>query len=81
MGVLPLEFVDGASIESLGLTGHETYRIAGLTAIADDGPLPRSVTVRADDVEFTMRARIDTPFERDVFLHGGILPYTLRALR
>ncbi len=80
MGVLPLEFVDGMTVASLGLTGHEVFRVTGLAALAEDGPLPRTVTVRADDHEFAMRARIDTPFERDVFLQGGILPYTLRAL-
>ncbi len=80
MGVLPLEFVDGASVASLGLTGHEAYRIVGLAALADEGPLPREVTVHADQHEFRMRARIDTPFEREVFLEGGILPYTLRLL-
>ena len=56
------------------------FRIAGLRSLADDGPLPREVTVVADGTEFTMRARIDTPFEREVFLQGGILPYTLRSL-
>ena len=80
MGVLPLEFVDGASVASLGLTGRETYRVVGLQALADPGPLPRAVTVNADGKTFTMRARIDTPFELAVFLDGGILPYTLRRL-
>jgi aconitate hydratase len=80
MGVLPLEFRSGESVASLGLTGHEDFRITGLADLADDGPLPRDVTVTADGREFTMRARIDTPFEREVFLHGGILPHTLRRL-
>jgi len=80
MGVLPLEFVDGASVASLGLTGQEKYRIAGLEALSDPGPLPREVVVAADATEFRMRARIDTPFELAVFLEGGILPYTLRRL-
>ncbi len=80
MGVLPLEFLDGASVAALGLSGRETFRIVGLEALADEGPLPREVTVHADEHEFTMRARIDTPFERDVFVQGGILPYTLRSL-
>ncbi len=80
MGVLPLEFLDGASVATLGLNGREVFRIDGLEALADEGPLPREVTVRADEHEFRMRARIDTPFERDVFLQGGILPYTLRSL-
>jgi aconitate hydratase A / 2-methylisocitrate dehydratase len=80
MGVLPLEFLDGASVAALGLNGREVFRIDGLEAIAGEGPLPREVTVHADEHEFRMRARIDTPFERDVFLQGGILPYTLRSL-
>jgi aconitate hydratase len=80
MGVLPLEFLDGASVASLGLTGHEVYRVAGLEALVEPGPLPREVTVTADDNEFRMRARIDTPFELAVFLAGGILSHTLRRL-
>jgi aconitate hydratase len=80
MGVLPLEFVDGATVASLGLTGQEHYSVVGLEALAGEGALPRTVTVTADDKEFPMRARIDTPFELDVFLAGGILPYTLRRL-
>jgi aconitate hydratase len=80
MGVLPLEFVAGESVAVLGLTGRETYRVEGLHALADPGPLPRQVRVFADDREFSMRARIDTPFELAVFLEGGILPFTLRRL-
>jgi aconitate hydratase len=80
MGLLPLEFVDGATVASLGLTGQERYRVVGLEALAGEGALPRTVTVTADDKEFPMRARIDTPFELEVFLAGGILPYTLRRL-
>ncbi len=80
MGVLPLEFVDGATVATLGLSGQETYRVVGLEALADDGPLPRMVTVHADEQQFQMRARIDTPFELAVFLEGGILPFTLRRL-
>jgi aconitate hydratase len=80
MGVLPLEFVDGATVAALGLTGHETYRVVGLESLAEPGALPRQVTVNADDKQFEMRARIDTPFELEVFLAGGILPFTLRRL-
>ncbi|MDQ1456955.1 MAG: aconitate hydratase, partial [Actinomycetota bacterium] len=80
MGVLPLEFPAGESVASLGLTGHEIYRVVGLPALAGPGPLPREVTVNADEKTFTMRARIDTPFELAVFLDGGILPFTLRRL-
>ena len=80
MGVLPLEFASGDSAASLGLTGEEEYAIAGVEALADDGPLPLHVAVAAGDREFTMRVRIDTPFERQVFRVGGILPSTLRAM-
>jgi aconitate hydratase len=71
---VPLEFLDGVSVASLGLTGREVVRIDGIAAV------PAEVTVRADEKEFRARVRIDTPFEREVFLQGGILPYTLRAL-
>jgi aconitate hydratase len=80
MGVLPLEFVNGASAATLGLTGHEVYQVQGVAGLLGNAALPGTVTVRADDTEFTMRARIDTPFERDVFTSGGILPFTLRSL-
>ncbi len=80
MGVLPLQFAEGESASALGLTGHETFRLVGVTALAEDGPLPRTIQVYADGRQFETIARIDTPFERDVFLEGGILPYTLRHL-
>jgi aconitate hydratase len=75
MGVLPLQFVDGASAESLGLTGREAFSITGVA-----GGEAREVTVRADDVEFRARVRLDTPREREYLQHGGILPYVLRRL-
>jgi aconitate hydratase len=75
MGVLPLQFPDGESVESLGLTGRETFSISGL-----DGGAGREVTVRADDREFTARVRIDTPKEAEYFRHGGILQFVLRGL-
>jgi aconitate hydratase len=80
MGVLPLEFTAGESAASLGLTGQETFTIRGVDALDTDGPLPLDVTVAAGPVAFTMRVRIDTPFERQVFRAGGILPFTLRAM-
>jgi aconitate hydratase len=75
MGVLPLQFADGDSVESLGLTGHETFAIAGL-----DGGAAHDVTVHADDREFPARVRIDTPKEAEYFRHGGILQFVLRQL-
>ena len=77
MGVLPLQFADGESAQSLGLTGHETFAIAGL---ADVEQIPREVTVQADDRQFTATVRIDTPKEQRYYRHGGILQYVLRQL-
>ena len=82
MGVLPLEFVDGESAESLHLTGRETFDITGVS----DGLVPRgnaSVRAVAPDgtvTEFTAKVRIDTPDEITYYRHGGILPYVLREL-
>jgi aconitate hydratase len=75
MGVLPLQFRDGDTPASLGLTGREEFAIEGIeNGEADE------VTVRADGREFTARVRLDTPRERDYLRHGGILPYVLRRL-
>jgi len=80
MGVLPLQFADGDSAQSLGLTGREVFDIEGIA----DGK-SRTVTVTATRtgggrVLFDARVRIDTPKERDYFEHGGILHYMLRQL-
>jgi aconitate hydratase len=79
MGVLPLQYLDGESAESLGLTGEEEFTITGVTEL-NDGTTPREVTVRADDKEFRARLRIDTPGEADYYRHGGIMQYVLRSL-
>jgi aconitate hydratase len=75
MGILPLQFVDGQSPESLGLTGRESFSVIGV----ENGEATE-VTVRADDKEFRARVRLDTPRERDYLRHGGILPFMLRRL-
>jgi aconitate hydratase len=80
MGVLPLQYPDGESAESLGITGEEEFSITGLAGPLNAGELPRAVTVRAGDTEFEARVRIDTPKEADYFRHGGILQYVLRSL-
>jgi aconitate hydratase A / 2-methylisocitrate dehydratase len=81
MGVLPLQFADGDSVESLGLTGEEEFEIAGVAEPVNAGEAPpREVTVKAGDKEFIARVRIDTPKEAEYFRHGGILPYVLRHL-
>jgi aconitate hydratase len=77
MGVLPLQFSEGENVSSLGLTGKETFSIAGL---ADADEVPRELTVKADDKEFKVIARIDTPKEQRYFHHGGILQFVLRQL-
>jgi aconitate hydratase len=82
MGVLPLQFKDGDSVQSLGLTGHEEFSVAGLE---DADTVPRELTVKAGDgaqapLEFTVIARIDTPKEQRYFRHGGILQFVLREL-
>jgi len=82
MGVLPLEFTDGATRHALGLTGFETYDIVGL----DASLTPRkTLSVRASDAdgtskEFQVLVRIDTPEEMQYYRNGGILPYVLRSL-
>jgi aconitate hydratase len=80
MGILPLQFMPNESVQSLGLTGHETFNIEGLRngtakevkvlATAEDG----------SKTEFKVRVRIDTPQEIEYYQHGGILHYVLRQL-
>jgi aconitate hydratase len=85
MGVLPLQFPDGESAESLGLTGEETFGFSGVTGL-NEGTIPATVavTARRDDgseVTFDATLRIDTPGEAAYYRHGGILQYVLRQLR
>ncbi|HWG35866.1 MAG TPA: aconitate hydratase AcnA [Gemmatimonadaceae bacterium] len=82
MGVIPLEFMNGETRQSLGLTGFETFDIDGM----NDEMRPHAlVTVRATAKDGTVRtfkaqSRIDTPEEMQYYRHGGILPYVLRSL-
>jgi aconitate hydratase len=80
MGVLPLQFLPGESLASLGLTGQEVFDITGIEDL-NSGRTPREVTVRADDKEFRAVVRIDTPGEAEYYRHGGIMQYVLRSLR
>jgi aconitate hydratase len=75
MGIVPLQFADGESASSLGLSGREEFAIEGI----ENGEA-REVTVRADDKEFRARVRLDTPREREYLRHGGILRFVLRRL-
>ncbi|MGZ4209578.1 MAG: aconitate hydratase AcnA [Actinomycetota bacterium] len=81
MGVLPLQFADGEDADALGLTGRETFELAGL---ADLSPhMSVDVIARADDgteKRFTARARLDTQTDVDYIKQGGILPAVLRRL-
>ena len=84
MGVIPLQFPEGESHESLGLDGTETFDIAGITAF-NEGEIPSTVHVTAtkesgDKVEFDAVVRIDTPGEADYYRNGGILQYVLRNM-
>src|SRR5688500_11806776 len=82
MGVLPLEFMNGQTRLTLGLTGFETFDILGMS---DDMKPRAAVQIRATTdegsvIEFEVLSRIDTPEEMSYYRHGGILPYVLRQL-
>ncbi|HID44880.1 MAG TPA: aconitate hydratase, partial [Chromatiaceae bacterium] len=80
MGILPLQFRDGETPQTLGLSGKELYSITGLT---DGNPKEATVTATAEgghQTIFTARVRIDTPNEWEYYQHGGILQYVLRDL-
>ncbi len=79
MGVLPLQFPEGETAESLGLTGEETFSFTGVTEL-NDGTTPRTVKVTAGDVEFDAVVRIDTPGEANYYRNGGIMQFVLRNL-
>lgn len=80
MGVLPLQYPEGQTADSLGLTGEETFSVSGVTEL-NDGTTPRTVKVTTDTgVELDAVVRIDTPGEADYYRNGGILHYVLRQL-
>src|ERR1044071_1319665 len=82
MGVLPLQFKDGASAQTLKLDGTETYDLLGLnTNLRPQQDLTLRITRQDGRVEpLSVKCRIDTPIEIDAYEHGGILPYVLRQL-
>ncbi|MBN8479183.1 MAG: aconitate hydratase AcnA [Burkholderiales bacterium] len=81
MGVLPLQFKGGDSVDSLGVLGDETFEITGLSNLKPQQDVTL-VIVKPDGSrrEVKVLCRIDTPIEIDYFQHGGILPYVLREL-
>ncbi|MBV9648480.1 MAG: aconitate hydratase, partial [Candidatus Eremiobacteraeota bacterium] len=83
MGILPLEYRAPDTGASLGLTGEETYDIAGLSEQLTPGATLGVVAHKLDgqDIRFQAVIRIDTPDEADYYRHGGILQYVLRQLR
>ena len=80
MGIVPLQFADGASAASLGLTGRETFAISGLTGGEGDEATVTAVPEGGDAIRFVVRVRLETPRERAYLRHGGVLPYALRKL-
>jgi aconitate hydratase len=82
MGVLPLQFIGDDSVQSLGITGNETYDLKGLEGEIKPQQLATLVIHRAngETTEAKVLLRIDTPIEVDYYKHGGILPFVLRQL-
>ena len=82
MGVLPLQFPDGASIESLGLTGRERFTITCIAQGLKPGGTVHVVAEASDGgkTEFDALVRLDTSVELEYYRHGGILPFVLRKL-
>jgi aconitate hydratase len=83
MGVLPLQFLDGQSRETLGLNGSESFDITGVpSAMSGTAPTVKVTATGLDGGrrDFTVKARIDTPQEAEYYRNGGILPYVLRQL-
>ena len=75
MGVIPCEFIDEQTAESLGLSGQEKFTILGIAENFSPGKI---LTVKADDIVFNVKARVDTPLEIDYLKNGGVLNYVLR---
>jgi aconitate hydratase len=82
MGVLPLQFFDGVTAQSLGLDGSQTFSIGGLSdAIQPGQQLTMEIRTKNGQVRYLpVKVRIDTPIEVDYYKHGGILPFVLRQL-
>jgi aconitate hydratase len=82
MGILPLQFMDGDTRDTLGLDGSEAITVRGISGGLQPG---QSLTVEATHpggkvTTFETRVRIDTPVEWEYYRHGGILPMVLRRL-
>ena len=82
MGVLPLQFQEGTTAQSLKLDGTETYAITGLSETIEPGQMVTLEITRKQggQEKIPVKLRIDTPIEIDYYRHGGILPFVLREL-
>ncbi|MGH7684467.1 MAG: aconitate hydratase, partial [Vulcanimicrobiaceae bacterium] len=82
MGILPLEFAGGATPQSLGLTGEETFAIRGLDALQPQSAIVVEATgAGGKKTTFDATVRIDTPDELQYYRHGGILQFVLRQIK
>ena len=82
MGVVPLQFADGESAQSLGLTGSEKFTIHGVGGTVEPGA-KLDVTATSENGEtrtFQVLCRVDTAIEGEYYAHGGLLPYVLRQM-
>ena len=82
MGILPLQYKDGQTAESLGLTGREIIDVTGIAGSVKAGQdvQVRAMTEDGKAIEFTTQCRIDTPVEAEYYGNGGIMQYVLRGL-
>jgi aconitate hydratase len=82
MGVLPLQFLEGSTAQSLGLTGRETFHVEGVSKALSSGARAsvRAVDDKGKEKRFEVLVRVDTPQEAEYYRNGGILPYVLRQL-
>lgn len=82
MGALPLQFLEGASPQTLGLSGKETYHVEGVGKSLSGGgkAVIRAVDDAGSEKRFEVKVRVDTPQEAEYYRNGGILPYVLRQL-
>jgi aconitate hydratase len=80
--VLPLQFAEGTSAQTLGLDGSETYSVTGLSEAIQPGQMVMLEITRKNgkNESVPVKLRIDTPIEIDYYRHGGILPFVLREL-
>jgi len=81
MGVLPLQYAEGESAESLGLNGHESFDIAGLAELEPGKQLTvKATSEEGEEKEFEVKARVDSPVEVEYLRNGGILQTVLRQM-